>query len=54
MGVGEEGKGKLLTDIEDMTVSLMNLAVTGRAVSHLHNGDMLYDTKGNLLVSVPC
>ncbi|XP_076454323.1 inactive ubiquitin carboxyl-terminal hydrolase MINDY-4B-like isoform X2 [Babylonia areolata] len=46
MGIGEESKGKLLTDMEDVTVSLLNLAITGRAVSHLHNGDTLYDNKG--------
>lgn len=54
MGITEDSKDKLLTDMEDLTVSLMNLAITGRAVSHLHNGDLLYDLKGNLLVSVPC
>ena len=54
MGITEDSKDKLLTDMEDLTVSLMNLAITGRAVSHLHNGDLLYDLKGNLLVSVLC
>ena len=50
MGITEDSKGKLLTDMEDLTPSLLNLTITGRAVSHIHNGDMLYDAKGNLLV----
>ncbi|KAK7482891.1 hypothetical protein BaRGS_00025924 [Batillaria attramentaria] len=49
MDASEDSKGKLLTDMEDVTVSLLNLALTGRAVSYLHNGDLLYDCKGNLL-----
>ncbi|KAL8618852.1 hypothetical protein ACOMHN_000859 [Nucella lapillus] len=49
MGLVEESKGKLLTDMEDMTVALLNLAVTGRAASHLHNGDALYNNKGSAL-----
>lgn len=49
MGLSEEGKGKLLTDMEDVTISLLNLALTGHAVAFLHNGDMLYGCKGNLL-----
>ena len=53
MGISQDSKEKLLTDMEDLTVSLLNLAITGRAVSHLHNGDLLYDLKGNLLVSIP-
>ncbi|XP_070213314.1 inactive ubiquitin carboxyl-terminal hydrolase MINDY-4B-like [Littorina saxatilis] len=49
MGIGEDSKAKLLTDVEDLTISLLNLTITGRAVSHLHNGDLLYDLKGSLL-----
>jgi hypothetical protein len=52
MGISEESTSKLLTDTEDLTTSLINLALSGAAVPHLHNGDMLFDVKGNLLVGV--
>ncbi|KAK0048918.1 inactive ubiquitin carboxyl-terminal hydrolase MINDY-4B [Biomphalaria pfeifferi] len=42
-------KLKLLSDMEDPTQSLINLALTGSATPHLHNGELLYDDKGNLL-----
>lgn len=51
MDITKEKKGKLLTDMEDLTISLLNLALTGHAVSFLHNGDILYDSRGNALVS---
>lgn len=51
MDISKEKKGKLLTDMEDLTISLLNLALTGHAVSFLHNGDILYDSRGNALVS---
>ncbi|XP_025079028.1 inactive ubiquitin carboxyl-terminal hydrolase MINDY-4B-like isoform X2 [Pomacea canaliculata] len=49
MDISKEKKGKLLTDMEDLTISLLNLALTGHAVSFLHNGDILYDSRGNAL-----
>ncbi|XP_012944658.1 inactive ubiquitin carboxyl-terminal hydrolase MINDY-4B [Aplysia californica] len=44
-----DSKLKLLTDMEDADQSLINLALTGRATPHMHNGDLLYDSKGQLL-----
>ncbi|XP_067670087.1 inactive ubiquitin carboxyl-terminal hydrolase MINDY-4B-like [Haliotis asinina] len=49
MDVTEDNKFKLLTDMEECTPCLINLLLTGRAVKHLHNGDILYDSRGSLL-----
>ena len=45
-----DSKLKLLTDMEDADMSLINLVLTGRATPHLHNGDLLYDNQGEMLV----
>ncbi|XP_071085785.1 inactive ubiquitin carboxyl-terminal hydrolase MINDY-4B-like [Haliotis cracherodii] len=49
MDMPEDSKLKLLTDMEECTPSLINLLLTGRAVPHLHNGDILYNRRGALL-----
>lgn len=49
MGITEDSNEKLLTDTEDPTTPLLNLALTGCAVAYQHNGDILYTAKGNLL-----
>ena len=47
-----ESKAKLLSDMEDLSQALINLALTGRATPYIHNGELLYDKKGELMVSV--
>ena len=41
---------QLLGDNEDCTVPLCNLILTGRAVKYLHNGNIIYNSDGNLIV----
>ena len=42
---------QLLGENEECTRTLCNLILTGRAVKYLHNGNVIYDNYGNLLVS---
>ena len=42
---------QLLGENEECTRTLCNLILTGRAVKYLHNGNVIYDKDGNLLVS---
>ncbi|RUS85296.1 hypothetical protein EGW08_006943 [Elysia chlorotica] len=44
-----ESKIKLLSDMEDLSQALINLALTGRATPYIHNGELLYDKKGELM-----
>ncbi|KAK3602480.1 hypothetical protein CHS0354_022347 [Potamilus streckersoni] len=46
---GENRKNKLLTDNEELTISLLNLILTGRAVKYLHNGNVVFDSSGQML-----
>ena len=46
----EENKLKLLNDNEDTTPALIHLVITGRASHHYHNGNIIYDKEGHLLV----
>lgn len=45
----EDSKDKLLTDNEECSQALINLLLTGQAVRHLHNGNMVYNNIGKLL-----
>ncbi|XP_060582753.1 inactive ubiquitin carboxyl-terminal hydrolase MINDY-4B-like isoform X2 [Ruditapes philippinarum] len=49
MGVSENDKFKLLADNEECSIPLVNLLLSGRAVPHYHNGNIIYDKDGNLL-----
>ena len=52
MNVAENSpNARLLTDNEQCLPSLINLLLTGRAVPNFHNGNIIYDQDGNLLVS---
>ncbi|XP_076096330.1 inactive ubiquitin carboxyl-terminal hydrolase MINDY-4B-like isoform X1 [Mytilus galloprovincialis] len=46
----EESKDKLLTDNEECSQALINLLLTGQAVKHLHNGNMVYNQFGKMLM----
>jgi len=46
----EDNKLKLLNDNEDTTPALIHLVITGRASHHYHNGNIIYDKDGHLLV----
>lgn len=50
LGAADDGKVKLLTDNEECTPALIHLLTTGRAVRHYHNGNVIYDKDGHLLV----
>jgi len=55
LGITEEhDKVRLMTDTEDCLPSLVNLALTGHASVHYHNGNIIYDRDGNLLVQSFC
>lgn len=49
MQLTEDSKDKLLTDNEECSQALINLLLTGHAVRHLHNGNMVYNQYGKLL-----
>ena len=48
--MSEDCKEKLLTDNEECSQALINLLLTGQAVKYLHNGNMIYNNIGKLLV----
>jgi hypothetical protein len=48
--MSEDCKEKLLTDNEECSQALINLMLTGQAVKYLHNGNMIYNNIGKLLV----
>ena len=52
MGISENDKFKLLADNEECSIALVNLLLSGRAVPHYHNGNIIYDKDGNLLVGI--
>ncbi|CAG5118706.1 unnamed protein product, partial [Candidula unifasciata] len=47
--VDRDVKARLLTDTDDVSQSLLNLALTGKATPYTHNGELLYDRRGKLL-----
>ena len=49
--MGDDVKDKLLTNNEECTMNLINLLLTGRATKNLHNGNIIFDGDGKLLVS---
>ncbi|XP_041353271.1 probable ubiquitin carboxyl-terminal hydrolase MINDY-4 isoform X2 [Gigantopelta aegis] len=49
MDTRDGGSSKLLTDMDECSPELINLLLTGQAIQHLHNGDLVYDNDGNLL-----
>ena len=49
--IGDDVKDKLLTNNEECTMNLINLLLTGRATKNLHNGNIIFDGDGKLLVS---
>ncbi|ESO98944.1 hypothetical protein LOTGIDRAFT_75147, partial [Lottia gigantea] len=40
---------QLLNDYEGCTIPSINLLLTGKAVQYVHNGDIIYDKRGELL-----
>ena len=46
----DDNKETLLTGNEECTINLINLLLTGRATKNLHNGNVIYDNDGKLLV----
>ncbi|KAJ8310563.1 hypothetical protein KUTeg_012428 [Tegillarca granosa] len=49
MEIEEESKSSLLSQNEECSQALLNLLLTGRAVQHLHNGNMIFSNSGKLL-----
>ena len=45
-----QGTAQLVSDNEELSQSLVNLLLTGRATPHLHNDTIIYDDDGELLV----
>ena len=46
----DDNRETLLTGNEECTINLINLLLSGRATKNLHNGNVIYDGDGKLLV----